>query len=54
VVANADTAFVVWADNRDVNPSANAQEDADPTTDPPALINIRSRDANIYFQKIAK
>lgn len=54
VAANANTAFVVWADNRDINPSANAQEDADPTTDPPALINRRSRDANIYFQKIAK
>ena len=26
----------------------------DPTTDPPALINARSRDANIYFDRIAK
>jgi hypothetical protein len=29
-------------------------EDADVTTDPPALINARSRDANIYFDKITK
>ena len=47
-------AFVVWTDNRDINPTANASEDQDQTTDPPALINARSRDANIYFQKVAK
>jgi hypothetical protein len=27
---------------------------SDPTTDAPVLINARSRDANIYFGKIAK
>jgi len=54
VVANATTAFVVWGDNRDINPSANSQEDADPTTDPPSLINVRSRDSNIYFQRVTK
>lgn len=54
VVSNAANAYVVWGDNRDINPSANAQEDASTATDPPALINARSRDSNIYFQKIAK
>ena len=54
LAATTDSAFVVWTDNRDVNPTLNAQEDADATTDPPALINNRSRDSNIYFQKIAK
>ena len=47
-------AFVVWTDNRDINPTLNAEEDADATTDPPTLVNGRSRDSNIYFQKIAK
>ena len=54
VVANGANAFVVWTDNRDMNPTANASEDSDPTTDPPVLINARSRDSNIYFQKIIK
>jgi hypothetical protein len=54
LAANATTAFATWTDNRDVNPTANAAEDADPTTNPPALINQRSRDANIYFDKITK
>ena len=54
VVANGANAFVVWTDNRDMNPAANASEDSDPTTDPPVLINARSRDSNIYFQKIIK
>lgn len=54
VAATASTAYVVWADNRDVNPTLNAQEDASTATDPPALINARSRDANIYFDRISK
>ena len=54
MVANGANAFIVWTDNRDMNPTANAQEDTDQTTDPPALINVRSRDSNIYFQKINK
>ena len=54
VAATATTASVVWTDNRDVNPTLNAQEDANTTTDPPALINARSRDANVYFDRIAK
>src|SRR2546425_1204349 len=54
VVSDAVNAYVVWTDNRDINPSANAQEDASPATDPPELVNARSRDANIYFQKIVK
>lgn len=54
LAANATTAFAVWTDNRDVNPTQNAAEDADVTTDPPALINDRSRDANIYFDTITK
>ena len=54
VAATVTTAYVVWADNRDVNPTLNAMEDANTTTDPPSLINARSRDANIYFDKIAK
>jgi len=54
VAATATGAYAVWTDNRDVNPTLNAQEDADATTDPPALINARSRDANIYFDRIAK
>jgi hypothetical protein len=48
------TAFIVWTDNRDINPTLNAEEDADVTTDPPALVNRRSRDSNIYVQKIAR
>jgi hypothetical protein len=54
LVSNAANAYIVWGDNRDINPTANAQEDANPATDPPALINARSRDSNIYFQKVVK
>jgi hypothetical protein len=54
VAATASTAYVVWTDNHDVNPTLNAQEDADATTDPPTLINARSRDANIYFDRVMK
>jgi hypothetical protein len=54
LAATATTAYAVWADNRDVNPTASAAEDADPNTNPPSLINARSRDANIYFDKITK
>jgi hypothetical protein len=54
VAATPTTAYAVWTDNRDVNPSLNAMEDASVATDPPALINARSRDANIYFDKITK
>jgi hypothetical protein len=54
LAATATTGYAVWTDNRDVNPTLNAMEDADPTTDPPALINARSRDANIYFDRITK
>jgi len=48
------SAFIVWTDNRDINPTANAMEGDDATTDPPDLINQRSRDSNIYFQKVLK
>ena len=41
-------------DNRDVNAAANAEEDNDASTDPPNLINTRSRDSNIYFQRVVK
>jgi hypothetical protein len=54
LVADATSAYAVWTDNRNDNPTANAAEDADPTTDPPSLINVRSRDANVYFDKITK
>jgi hypothetical protein len=54
LVADTSNAYVVWTDNRDVNPTLNAQEDDSVATDPPALINRRSRDANVYFQKIEK
>ena len=54
VAATATTAYAVWTDNRDVNPTLNAQEDSDVSTNPPALINGRSRDANIYFDRVAK
>ena len=54
LAANATNAFAAWTDNRDINPTANAAEDADPTTNPPSLINARSRDANVYFDKITK
>jgi len=54
LVADATSAYAVWTDNRDDNPTANAAEDADPTTNPPSLINARSRDANVYFDKITK
>jgi len=53
-VADATSAYAVWTDNRDDNPTANAAEDTDPTTDPASLINARSRDANVYFDKITK
>ena len=54
LAADATTAYAVWTDNRDINPTASAAEDADATTNPPALINARSRDANIYFDKVSK
>lgn len=65
VVSDATSAYAVWADNRDINaerqrcdegedPAAGECEDANITTDPPALINARSRDANIYFQRVTK
>lgn len=54
LAVNDTTAYVVWTDNRDINPTANAAEDADPNTDPPSLINARSRDSNIYFDKVTK
>jgi hypothetical protein len=54
VAAKTNNAYIVWTDNRDINPTANAAEDASAATDPPALINARSRDSNIYFQKIVK
>jgi hypothetical protein len=54
LAATATSGYAVWTDNRDVNPTLNAMEDDDPTTNPPALINARSRDANIYFDKITK
>jgi hypothetical protein len=54
LAGTATTAYAVWGDNRDINPTLNAQEDANTTTDPPALINARSRDANIYFDRITK
>lgn len=54
VVANSQSAFIVWADNRDINPTLNALEDTDVTTDPPDLINKRSRDSNVYFARISK
>jgi hypothetical protein len=54
VAATAGNAYIVWTDNRDINPTLNAQEDEDVATDPPALINSRSRDSNVYFQRIVK
>jgi hypothetical protein len=54
VAATAANAYIVWTDNRDINPTLNALEDEDVTTDPPALVNNRSRDSNIYFQKLVK
>jgi hypothetical protein len=42
-------AHVVWTDNRDVDPTLNANEDADATTDPPALINARLARRQIYL-----
>lgn len=54
VAATARSALVVWADNRDINGPKNAEEDADPTTDPASLINERSRDSNVYFQAVDK
>ena len=41
LAATATNAYAVWTDNRDVNPSLNAMEDEDATTNPPALINAR-------------
>jgi hypothetical protein len=54
MAATPTTAFIVWTDNRDINPTLNAQEDTSVATDPPALVNARSRDSNIYFQKILR
>jgi len=54
MAATPTTAFIVWTDNRDINPTLNAQEDTSVATDPPALVNARSRDSNIYFQKISR
>ncbi len=54
VAATARRALVVWADNRDINGAANAQEDTDTTTDSAALINARSRDSNVYLQAVEK
>lgn len=54
VAADATHAFVVWADNRDIDGARNADEDADPNTNPSSLINRRSRDSNVYFQKVEK
>lgn len=54
VAADATHAFVVWADNRDIDGAGNAAEDDDPDTNPTGLINARSRDSNIYFQKVTK
>ena len=54
MAATPSTAFIVWTDNRDINPTLNAQEDTNVATDPPALVNRRSRDSNVYFQRIAK
>ena len=39
VAATATTAYAVWTDNRVVNPTLNATEDADATTNPASLIN---------------
>lgn len=65
VAADGTTAYAVWGDNRDINaavqrcdagenPAAGQCEDASTATDPPTLINQRSRDSNIYFQKVTK
>jgi hypothetical protein len=54
LAANAGAAFVVWGDNRNMNPTLNAQEDTSITTDPPTLVNFRSRDSNIYFHRVTK
>jgi len=54
MAATPTTAFIVWTDNRDINPTLNAQEDTSVATDPPALVNARSRDSNIYFQKVSR
>lgn len=53
VVADADNAYAVWTDNRDVTDQTNC-EDADITTNDTTCINGRSRDSNVYFQKIYK
>jgi hypothetical protein len=52
-VTDATSAYAVRTDN-DENPTATAAEDTDPTADPPSLITARSRDANVYFDKITK
>jgi len=54
VAATARRALAVWTDNRDIDGEANAAEDADPATNPAALINIRSRDSNVYLQRVDK
>jgi hypothetical protein len=53
VVADGDSAYVVWTDTRDVRDQSTC-EDADPDTNDTACINNRSRDLNIYFQKLTK
>lgn len=54
IAADGSKAYAIWGDNRDINPTQNALEDGVPGTNPQALINARSRDANIYFQRINK
>ncbi|MBI4277937.1 MAG: hypothetical protein HY660_05725, partial [Armatimonadetes bacterium] len=46
--------YVAWTDNRDINAAANALEDGTSSTNPPEIINLRSRDSNIYFKTFAK
>lgn len=66
VAATSTTAFVVWADNRDINNAGNINgqlfQDADSvpclrpscTSLPPSLVNLRTADSNVYFQAITK
>ena len=53
VVADQTNAYAVWTDNRDVTVQSIC-EDADPATNDTACINNRSRDSNVYFQKVVK
>jgi hypothetical protein len=48
--ATPTTAYAVWTDNRDVNPSLNAMEDASVATDPPALITALARREHLFRQ----